>query len=333
MENTLYNDFIPSQEEIKKEYKGISKNPDKIEDLIYDGQIIEYFGLFFDDLYEIFKSEHYSPKSLNDANNYLMQNYYELDKDSEIAGVYTKKVDGKEKAFITKIGKNDFYKAYYMPIWENLSLKERAQVAKWHFDHKKDVLQSKNIKLRFIEHEDYLAYNQSFGMCMSNDYMYINNSLLFDSNPFELITTIEHEFQHINQENSSEYIIREKKDKHNLYEKIILGGTSVQNYPTPFSITKKEKDGLYLGYIMEQKAERRSLKEYKKINKANQQLFGVCEEQEQDTNKYIWNLKFRNGMLTVKQLEKSGKYTEKEIADYVTCKNRIILVNYTYFGN
>lgn len=318
MEETIYNDYIPSKEEIRALYRGIEDRPDDVDDMIWDGKIIEYFGYFFDDLYRIFKKEHYAPQTLDDANNYLMQNYYKLDQNNEIAGIYTKKVDGKVKSFIARINKNNFYRAYYMPIWINLSQKERAQIVKWHFDHKKDMLNCPKLKLRFIEHPYFVSSNQSLGMFMAyENCLYVNNDLLQDSSPFDLVTTIEHEFQHVNQENSATFIKKSKKSKNNLYEEIILAGFCTQNYPTTVALTNHEENALYLGYIMEQKAEIRSLKEYEKINRANQQFFGVCKKQEQDTKKHILNFKFRNGILTAKQLEKISDLSKKEISDYV----------------
>lgn len=327
MEELIYNDFIPSQEDIKKEYKNCLKDPDKVEDLIYDGQIIEYFGLFFDDLYEIFKNAHYSPKTLDDANNFLKQNYYKLDSVSEITGMYTKKIDGKEKLFSVKINRNNFYNAYYMPIWKNLNLKERAQVLKWHFDNKKNLFGIKNLQLRFVEDENSLYCGELSGE-YDGTYVYINNYLLFNSNPFELITTIEHEFQHVNQDYNYKYFNREKKDVNNLYEKLILENKDAQMYATSFKISPKEREALYLGYIMEQKAERQSLKEYEKINRANQEFFGVCPEQEEDTKDYIWDFMFRNSMLTVGEVRKSNKKTDQEIKTYILQKKVMKKSNY-----
>ena len=329
MEELIYNDFIPSQEDIKKEYKDYLKDPDKVEDLIYDGQIIEYFGLFFDDLYEIFKNAHYSPKTLDDANNFLKQNYYNLDSVSEIVGVYSKIVDGKEKLFSVKINKNNFYNAYYMPIWKNLNLKERAQIVKWHFDNKKNLFGIKNLQLRLVEDELSLSCGENCGE-YDGTYVYINNYLLFNSNPFELITTIEHEFQHVNQDYTYKYFYKEKKDVNNLYEKIILEDKDAQMYATSFKISPKEREALYLGYIMEQKAEIKSLKEYEKINKANQEFFGVCPEQEQDTKDYIWDFMFRNAMLTVSEVKKSNKKTDQEIKTYILQKK--VMKNSNYFS-
>lgn len=331
MEDTLYNDIIPSQETIKKLHKGKINKFDYVEDLIFDGQIIDYFACFFDDLYEIFKNEHYAPQTLDDANFYLMKVYYDLDKVSEVAGVYTKKINGKEKEFITSIHQNDFYKAYYMPIWKNLGLKERAQILKWHFEYKKELLDCKNLKLRLIEHEDYFRCGQTMGMFMSLEKtMYINNRLLFYSNPFDLITTIEHEFQHVNQESCDLYFKRKKKQKYSLYEKIIMGKWSLQNYPAKFQTTEKEKESLYLGYMMEQKAEGRALKGFEKINRANQKIFGKCAEQEKCNKESIWDMKFRNGLLTVGQVAKSGKYDDKQIEEYA--KRRKIMKNCDYFS-
>ncbi len=329
MEELIYNDFIPSQEDIKKEYKDYLKDPDKVEDLIYDGQIIEYFGLFFDDLYEIFKNAHYSPKTLDDANNFLKQNYYNLDSVSEITGVYSKIVDGKEKLFSVKINRNNFYNAYYMPIWKNLNLKERAQVLKWHFDNKKNLFGIKNLQLRFVEDELSLNCGENCGE-YDGTYVYINNYLLFNSNPFELITTIEHEFQHVNQDYTYKYFYKEKKDVNNLYEKLILEDKDAQMYATSFKISPKEREALYLGYIMEQKAEKKAFKEYEKINRANQEFFGVCLEQEQDTKDYIWDFMFRNAMLTVGEVRKSNKKTDQEIKTYILQKK--VMKNSNYFS-
>ena len=101
----IYKDNIPSQEDIQSQYKEVMNKQDNVEDMIYDGQIIEYFGLFFDDLYEIFKNEHYAPKTLDDANNYLLHNYYNLDSVKYITVVYPKLVDKREQLCAFKIGR------------------------------------------------------------------------------------------------------------------------------------------------------------------------------------------------------------------------------------
>ena len=325
----IYKDNIPSQEDIQSQYKEVMNKQDNVEDMIYDGQIIEYFGLFFDDLYEIFKNEHYAPKTLDDANNYLLHNYYNLDSVEYITVVYPKLVDKREQLCAFKINKNNFYNAYYMPIWKTLSLKERAQILKWHFDYKKQLFGAKDLKLRLVESDDFINCGATMGV-YAGTYLYINNYMLFNSNPFELITSIEHEFQHLNQEYNYKYFNREKKSIHNLYEKLILEDTDAQMYATSFKITPKEREALYLGYIMEQKAEQKALKEYNKINRANQKMFGVCLEQEKDTKDYIWDFMFRNGMLSVEEVKKSNKKTEKEIETYIL--QRQIMKNSQYFS-
>ena len=63
---------------------------------------------------------------------YLNKEILQIDSQSEIIATYR----GKNNTFQTLIlNKNNFYNGYCDKIWKNLSIAQRAQVAKWHFDY------------------------------------------------------------------------------------------------------------------------------------------------------------------------------------------------------
>ena len=218
-------------------------------------------------------------------NKYLNKDILQIDKHSDILAVYK---DKKNVEHSLKINKNNFYNGYADKIWKNLDIKEKAQIAKWHFDYLANRYNFKRVDFIFnittksqgiwnfaVTGRTHPIYNHS-NPKKNKTIIEINPEQLFEENQYELSQIIEHEMQHLKQQyfSKSQYRLgADKLDVKDVYEldRVTLGN-EMKLLLDDSEDSKDIKFVFYKTSLKEKAADLTGLKNTNKIYKANQNL-------------------------------------------------------------
>ena len=260
----------------------------------------KYLNKFFKPVFDIFEKDGYFPPTLDDANYYLMQNIFKLDKQQNLLGVYLE--DGKQKSIT--ITTDNYFCGYFYKIWENLTFCERLQIVYWHIKNKQHETKTK-LNIRFIPDNGLVNYIDIEG-CYSNlsdrRLLYININNVLKNNPFDIITTIEHEFEHIKQKMHYNYLKKRHMKLESVYDFMSYWDP---DYLELIFQPQHVNFGFYVSHQMEISADNRGIKNLLKIFANCKKHYALDDEQQQQLlKKYILNFKMNKGLLTSDEVDK-----------------------------
>ena len=225
-----------------------------------------FFQQCFPKTNKLFEQAKYVPDTFDNA-NFVLNHILGLDTRTEINASFAPSIIKPNETVSVKITRRNFYVGYQSKIWKNLSIEERAQIVKWHFDYKKEQTKSKKMILRFVnDKEEAINYDTMGQMFELQNFIYINPEYLFSDYPLTIEHTLEHEFEHKKQSELRIYMFRRKLEKMNLYEKYIsrewgYGYIEIEGADDYTSYL------LYIGDPIEQVANIRGLKNIEKYMK------------------------------------------------------------------
>ena len=104
-----------------------------------------------------------------------------LDEISEISGVYETKEDGQKVEKIVSITKNNFYNAFYAPIWKNLSPSERIRSLEWMFENINEKYKFGIKNISYLDKMDFVDEYKTLLGSYEND----SNTLYLSLNEIE----------------------------------------------------------------------------------------------------------------------------------------------------
>ena len=259
----------------------------------------KYLSKFFSQTFNLFKNDGYIPENLNDANYYLKNNIFQLEKQQDLLGVYVE--NGIEKSI--EISQQNYFCGYYYKIWENLSIKDRAQIIYWHVKSKQETVQTK-IDFRMLPDEGFANYYEAdggFSTEKDQKIFYINIEKVFDKNPFNLIFTIEHEFEHVKQKFHFNYLQRKHIKPSSIYDFMCYWD------PKYLEVILKPdyiNYALYATQHTEITADKRGIKNLLKLFENNKKHYGLYDATQQEMiKKYLISLKAEKGLLSPKEID------------------------------
>lgn len=163
--------------------------------------IDEYFDSFPAKIKKIFLDEGFIPEDYLEADAFIKSLFKVGEVDSfDVSVKIRDTTDNKLKPQILKITKSNFYQGFYAPIWNNLNLSEKLNVALWTFNFCKKRLGIVNKSILFFPYDEdgwkdggYSAFNDSK--------IFINIKSVLDSgNALWISNIIAHELTHAKQD-------------------------------------------------------------------------------------------------------------------------------------
>lgn len=269
---------------------------DEIEDE-YNVELFLYQSYRY--VYNLFKKEDLHPETLIEANDCLMS-LLNLKTDGEIN--VDVKINGENKR--VKINNNNFYLAFHCSVWKKLNFQQRAQLLYWRFKQEMNKLGFKDYKFTMIPDGFHHKDNVLMGCVLFNyKTLFINPLLLLRNNPFEVIVSLEHELQHINQQAYSLNKTYNKKERKNIFEYDLANYYCKSlNFECRFS--SNSNIPLYVGKSVEAKADAKALKIVEKYYNACNDMFGKTVSQKKYFTMLKTDLMIRNYKLPIKQARK-----------------------------
>ena len=209
-----------------------------------------------------------------------------LDEINEIAGVYfTEKKDKNGKVskveHIVSITKSNYWNAFYLPIWKNLSISERIKSLEWMFEEENE---SRKLGIKNIS---YLPFSDDFVGDNINGYfvrdfnsLYLNlANIVEDDSCCNLPKTLAHELMHARQYQFSKYYNFQNKTDLYTLSQTYLQHVNEFSLILDYKLNDATIYALYRISKSEKVAELEALKTLKKFFDLNEKQFGTDREQ------------------------------------------------------
>ena len=261
----------------------------------------------------------------NQANKNF-RNLLGLDDIKEIAGVYETVENGEKVQKIESIRKDNFYNAFHMPIWKNLSVADKVKSLEWMFEN---ICEKYNIDLKHITYipypddmEDYDALYGFFIYPVDDEdyfkpYLFINLNNIDSIGPGLFITTIAHELMHARQ-----YIYRNSMKNidslYNMYLHYESDGSYFER--ASLKLDNATRFAFYKVCQIEKDAELQAIKYYLKYLKYNREKFGPNQEDNTEFEDIVDEALFDYG-----GTRKRGQKTYFNVAQGILTNEEIIL--------
>ena len=272
----------------KKEYDDEQKDfADYISKTLFSAKFLKENG------YEIF--------DIHQANEDFRK-VLKLDEINEIAGVYqTCKVYNGQKKFkehIVPIKKQNFYNAFYQPIWENLTLAEKIKSLEWMFEtineeHKLGIKGIDYFPNNLMYAEEYMCgYFNSEDNSVYININYLTNCVLKEDSYIRVPVHLAHELMHARQQKyANTYNFKNKTDFYTLSQTDLNKG-DYETLSVEYGIDYATEFALYRTSLSEKTAELQAYKTIKKYIDINNKTFGKRKIIENDFKSYIWQMLF-----------------------------------------
>lgn len=261
----------------------------------------------------------------NQANKNF-RNLLGLDNIAEIAGVYETLEEGEKVQKIESIRKDNFYNAFHMPIWKNLSVAEKVKSLEWMFE---TICEKHNIGLKHITYiptaddkDNFEALYGVFRYSVDDEeyfepYLFVNINKIEKNGPGLYITTLAHELMHARQYNYRNNL----RNLDNLY-KLYLEYEFINNYfdKKSLKLDSATRFALYKTCQVEKDAELQGLKYFIKYTKYNREKFGLNVEDKIELENIIDDALFDYG-----GTKKRGNKTVFDYSDGIVANEEIVL--------
>ncbi len=283
-------------------------------DLSSSEKVLQYLKDCYPNFYKIVMQEQFVPQTLDDVNNFLLYSYFDVKKDGkiecDISGTKKDEKENNPSKFV--ITKNNFYNAYCEKIWPNLTIKQQVQIIYWHFIFKCEENNVTDYSFRIVE-DDSLAEGNGERGGYIGDYLktlflrFDNKDKGYESNYLSLIVSMEHEFEHVKQNNTNIYKLLQR-EKFNLFElNLILGRPALQEFLNLGDAYLNH--AVYASNPFEISAEDKAIKQAIKYLKANEQVFGVLKKDRALFKSLMRYIDFDWHKLSKNAMQKSKKYS------------------------
>ena len=302
-----HKDEIEKMNEYNKYLEEIKATAQMIKEKTWTGKML------YDNGYEIF--------DLNQANEDFKK-LMGLDEITEIAGVYEHKVDGKNVQEIVSIKKNNFYNAFYEPIWQNLTDGEKIKSLIWMFE---DINEKYRFDIKelsfFTKFENIDEYDSTLGQYdQEENSLYLNlNDLNESSSPLLLIEVLAHELTHARQNQLTQNFDSSKKHTFTELSHTDLGNFDYMDLGVEMHIDEATSYALYRVSQSEKLAEINGLKYVKKYIDLNEKDFGknedITKKYETLKHKILFNgtTKYKDGLNREHFTGTSGILTNEKV--------------------
>ena len=239
---------------------------------------------------KVLKSSGYQIFDVHQANSDFRK-VLKLDSINEIAGVYKtiEKNDGPKitNEHIVKIKKQNFYNAFYRPIWENLTLAEKVKSLEWMFE---TINEQKNLQVPGIKYfTDDISVADDMGYFDPEDnYLFLNlNDLDKKSSYIMLPVTLAHELMHARQEKYAKTINSNKKYDFYTISQTSLNLDNFDEISLEYGLDDATGFALYRTTLSEKTAALQALKTLKKYIELNSKQFGKDKRTNSQFNAYV----------------------------------------------
>lgn len=294
------NKFVESQ----KEYG------ENIAELYYVGRVLKKNGF---EIYDI------------DQAQKNFRQIMKLDKIDELDGYYQENKNGDIKEHFVSITKENFYNAFYEPIWFRLQENEKIKALEWLFEYIKNK-HNLDVKITYLPKEQLFASSGTMGI--SYDEMrngkrvgkiYVNlNQIPYYISPNDLIVTIVHELEHAKQKRFIKNYDNHKKDFYTISQlsKYYSDKFNLDDIPLDVNDKKILERALYRICEAEKSAELQGIKVLQKIIKQNEKDFGYNENITLNFKRLMRELLIGDNPMDIKQTD--GLFTN----EYVVLKGQ-----------